>query len=342
MWPPLPLPGPLPGVNTQVKDPFMIKDPWKAYVGTPTKTQRSHDVHSGMTPQLQRERQQLTDFLAGTESSLAPIPAPPMPQSDDTASVFKALLDGQAALLQGVNDLRANAVTRQHLHVFQELQSREMRTYVQAELAPIHNALRQQSAHVGAMGDRVARVESRLEAGDGFRGNSGSIDKNDPNHFRITFKGFTTESLDARFAIVKQFVEKVQGNDRVVGIDTRMSGPYTARKPTNETFAQFCSRDARDRVLQALKETSIKTANGNTIKVFRAKTEFIRSRDWAMGKSEELIKTKLETEKLSATVKYEKGKELRRITVDGEDAFVQRLTDAHGKFVGNFQDLQLP
>ena len=156
------------------------------------------------------------------------------------------------------------------------------------------------------------------------------------------FKGFTTESLDARFAIVKKFVEKVQGNDRVVGIDTRMSGPYTARKPTNETFAQFCSRDARDRVLQALKETSIKTANGNSIKVFRAKTEFIRSRDWAMGKSEELIKTKLEREKFSATVKYEKGKELRRITVDGEDAFVQRFTDAQGKFVSNFQDLQLP
>ena len=116
---------------------------------------------------------------------------------------------------------------------------------------------------------------------------------------------------------MKQFVEKVQGNDKVVGIDTRMSGPYTARKPTNETFAKFCSRDARDRVLQALKETSIKTANGNTIKVFNAKTEFIRSRDWAMGKSEEFIKTKLEREKLSATVKYEKGKELRRITVDG-------------------------
>ena len=73
VWPPLPVPGPLPSVNTQAKDPFMIKDPWKAYVGTPTKTQRNHDVHSGMTPQLQRERQQLTDFLAGTESSLAPI-----------------------------------------------------------------------------------------------------------------------------------------------------------------------------------------------------------------------------------------------------------------------------
>ena len=83
--------------------------------------------------------------------------------------MFKALLDGQAALLQGVNGLRANVVTRQQLHGFQKLQNQEMRTHVQAELSPMHTALRQQSAHVGAMGDRVARVESRLEAGDGFR-----------------------------------------------------------------------------------------------------------------------------------------------------------------------------
>ena len=120
-----------------------------------------------------------------------------------------------------------------------------------------------------------------------------------------------------------------------------MSGPYNARKPTNESFAQFCSRDSRDRALQALKETSIKTANGHTIKVFRSKTEIIRSHDCAMGKSEELIRAKLQTEKLSSTVKFEKGKELRKITVDGEDAFVHRLADAYCNFVRNFQDPQL-
>ena len=65
-----------------------------------------------MTPQLQHERQKLADFLANTEASMLPIPAPPMPQSDDPASVVNALLGGQAALLQGVNDIRANAMTR--------------------------------------------------------------------------------------------------------------------------------------------------------------------------------------------------------------------------------------
>ena len=87
------------------------------------------------------------------------------------------------------------------------------------------------------MVDRVARVESRLEAGGGSQAGSGSTDKSDPNHLRISYKGFTTESLDARFDIVKQFVEKFQGNDTFVGIDTRMTGAYNARKPTNESFA---------------------------------------------------------------------------------------------------------
>ena len=62
---------------------------------------------------------------------------------------------------------------------------------MQAELAAIHNHLRQHSAQVGAMVDRVDRVESRLKAGGGSQAGSGSTDKGDPNHLRISFKGFT-------------------------------------------------------------------------------------------------------------------------------------------------------
>ena len=56
-----------------------------------------------------------------------------------------------------------------------------------------------------------------------------------------------------------------------------------------------------------------------------------------MGKSEELIKVKLHTAKLSSTVKFKKGKEFRKITDDGVDAFVQRLADARGNFVRRFR-----
>ena len=83
-------------------------------------------------------------------------------------------------------------------------------------------------------------------------------------------------------------------------------------------------------------------ANGTTIKVYRSKTEWVRGRDWAIGKSEELIKKKLVDAKITATVKYEAGKDYRKITVDATDAFVQRFADTHGYFTGDFEDLWLP
>ena len=61
-----------------------------------------------------------------------------------------------------------------------------------------------------------------------------------------------------------------------------------------------------------------------------------------MGKSENLIKQKLAAAKLTVPIKHEKTKDIRKITVDGVDAFVQRPAGTHGSFVGDFQDLQLP
>ena len=142
--------------------------------------------------------------------------------------------------------------------------------------------------------------------------------------------------------MVRQFVEKYQGKDVLLCVDTRMTGPFPTRTPTNESFAQFCSRDARDRVFQAMKDKSFTTPSGSTINIYRAKTDFIRGRDWAMGKSEELIKKKLAAAKLTMPVKYVKHKDARNIMVDGVDAFVQRPVETHGSFVCDFQDLQLP
>ena len=193
--------------------------------------------------------------------------------------------------------------------------------------------------------DRVTRLEKqisnmRLDNLDGA--SSGISIKNDPNHCRISFKGFSTESVESRMNMVRQFVEKYQGQDVPLCVDTRMTGPFQTRTPTNESFAQFCSRDARDRVFQAMKDKSFTTPSGSTINIYRAKTDFIRGRDWAMGKSEELIKKKLAASKLTMPVKYVKHKDARKIMVDGVDAFVQWPAETHGSFVGDFQDLQLP
>ena len=91
-----------------------------------------------------------------------------------------------------------------------------------------------------------------------------------------------------------------------------------------------------------MKDKSFKTPTGNTIKFYKAKTDFVRGRDWAMVKSEELIKTKLAAANISQPIKYEKVKDVRKITVGGSDAFVQGPAEIHGSFVGDFMDLQLP
>ena len=322
-----------------------------SFYGTPLgATQRSQGVHSGWTPQLEERHQTLTSFLTGVPGleALSTLPqAPPLPGSEVVDPTLQALLDGQQALLRGVNELRSSVVTRDSLTQFYQLQRDEMQTFVAAETAPLHSGLARVAGDVELLSkdvvinsEKIGKLETTVRSLS--VGAGGRPDRNDVNHCRIAFKGFTTESLDVRYDTVKQFVEKYCGKDAYLCIDTRMMGPYNDRKPTNESFVQFGSRDARDRVMKAIKETSFNTEKGNNIKVYKSKTEWVRGRDWAMGKSEELIKKKLDAAKLSATVKYEKGKEVRKITVNGEDAFVQLATDVHGNFVKNFADLRLP
>ena len=245
------------------------------------KTQRSHDVHSGMTPQLQRERQKLTDFLADTEASMPPIPAPPMPQSDDPASVFKALLDGQAALLQGVNDIRANVVTRQQLQAFHELQSTEMRTHVQAELAPIHNHLRQQSAQVEVMVDRVAQVESRMAS---LTVSEARPEIHDPARRRVAFVGFGTQT---------------SAQDRIRAIETFMQNNFSAMKPvcvnlfpdkdgrpSIHGFVEFCSPQQARMSLDTVKTQKLQVGGHEGVKIKPALTDIDKNRNWEIFAAE--------------------------------------------------------
>ena len=131
-------------------------DPWRGWA-----SQRSHNVHSGMSPKLERQRETLDSFLADIGgASLPPIPIPTPVSPNDSASGFQALLEGQTALLQGANELRANVVTKEHLQKFQSLQSQAMQTYVQAELTPVHASFSELSSQVGALMDRIGSIEN--------------------------------------------------------------------------------------------------------------------------------------------------------------------------------------
>ena len=72
------------------------------------------------------------------------------------------------------------------------------------------------------------------------------------------------------------------------------------------------------------------------------KTASQRHRDFAIAKAEELVKAKMAKFGKHGDVKYVKSKDVRKITVDDVDAFVQMWSDDSGNFVGDFDDLRLP
>ncbi len=125
-----------------------------------------------------------------------------------------------------------------------------------------------------------------------------------------------------------------------------MTGDYKERKATGESFVQFGTQDARDRALDKLKankqDQNVASSKGNKLTISKSKPEWVRQRDWAMRKSEELIQKKVDSRGSKATIKFEKGKESRKILVDGAEAFVQLRTDARGRFLNDFSDLNLP
>ena len=62
------------------------------------------------------------------------------------------------AILDGVNELRAEPVTNETLKEFRELQTEEMRTFVRAEHAPLHEAVSNVSQSVANL--QKAAVDS--------------------------------------------------------------------------------------------------------------------------------------------------------------------------------------
>ena len=281
---------------------------------------------------------------------------PPLPGLQSADPAIQAILEGQSALLKGVNELRANVVTRDALSQFYELQSEEMKVFVLAETAPLHSGLNRVASEVTALAqdavqnfDRVGRLEERVEKFEGddpMRHAQSRPDKHDVANLQISFKGFTTETHDERTATLKAFMQqRFKDVEDYACIDHRMSGPSKSSM-SDESFVQFFTKTARDRALGKIKDKNwgndVQSSKGAKLTIGAMKTDWRRGRDWAMRKSETIIREFLTSKRQNGTVKYETSKDFRKITVNGRDAFVQRRDDPRGRFHGEFQDLQLP
>ena len=198
--------------------------------------------------------------------------------------------------------------------------------------------------------DRIGKLETRMSAlsvGSASDARS-KPDPNDPARLRLAFKGFEdvkTEALTQRVKILTDFMAANFTDEYYACVDTREEGAVGHKKPTNESYVQFFTPEARDRVLQQVKDKSIKCTNskGKQLEILRAKTAWQRSRNWAMRASEKLIKDKLAANKITnIKVEYKADKDSRRILANGSPAFVQMRDEQRGQFTGDFQDLVLP
>jgi hypothetical protein len=293
----------------------------------------------GKSPlQLAREesaaaRERLRGSMGRPLPAVPDLPGDPVPVTNEDIMKTLTHMCGTMALKEDVTTAQLETV-------------KLLRNEFHDELVPVHEALDSVARNQVIDSDRIGKLESRMEAFEKGSGGKGRPDKSDLGHSRIAFKGFKTESIDDRFATLESFMKRHFGENSYLCIDTRMKGERKNRTATDESFVQFCTPDARDRVLDVINTKkygeNVKSSMGNVLKINKSKTDWQRQRDFAMRKSEELIVTKLRGMNSGATAKYETSKDVRKITVSGRDAFVQRWDDPRGRFHGDFQDLQLP
>ena len=137
-------------------------------------------------------------FLAGTPSTAFTRIPIPFSQGDTLDAVLKATFEGVTALVQGMQEMRASAVTRQTLTELYKLQLQEMQIYVQAETAPLHRSVKN-------VMDSMQQLELRVASGNP----AARPEPHDPARRRIAFIGFgSATTVDERIAAMDRFMKE--------------------------------------------------------------------------------------------------------------------------------------
>ena len=202
----------------------------------------------------------------------------------------------------------------------------------------------------GICADRVAFLEAEIQklqlsltTSSSSRSAGSFHSKPDASSMRISFKGFTIEPPEARTMVISAFMRQHFENVSFTYIGIRMMGPYDKKQPSDESFIQFVCQEERDRIFNTIVSKKLRaSSSGKELAIGRSKSDWIRKRDFAMRESERLIIARLRDRGQQGVVKFQKSKALRKITVDGVDAFVQNSGDAIGEFKGMFVDLAIP
>ena len=285
---------------------------------------------------------------------------PTFAQEDAPGSLHTML----SSLVSGMNEVRAtlsHVVTRDDLRTLHEAQSAEMKTYVQAETAPLHANITQLSKDfkmvaVGAVDhdERIEKMEAQIKsmreqlAGAVASKNFGKGNKNDPGFTKIAFLGFPA-GLSRELCIreMRKHAEAKLPRDgqgelsyRIVDCDVFYKKVDGKWEPTANGYMQFGHRNARDAVMELFggKQAAL-SVGGHSVKIRYGKTELDNQRDQAIHSAETAIKKHSAAH--GKAVEKMMGKD-RCVKVDGVVAFQQgsRQSGELGAFIGPFADLE--
>ena len=248
-------------------------------------------------------------------------------------------------ILEGVNELRQNTVTKATLAEFRELQAAEMRTFVRAENAPLHNAVGKLCGDVTRLSqeaienfDRVGRLEAKvdtLQSGGGEASSSSSQPNPfDPARRQVAFIGFEPgSSTDERIAAMDAFMTKHFADIRPVCTNIY---PDKDGNPTNNGFVEVVDSKLVRRVTKIVKDRSLKLDGRAGVAIKPALTAIDRNRNWALKKATTLVREHPAAHGKTVDFKRAEG---RGVYVDNVQVFSQepRFSKGgtfHGSFVG--------
>ena len=261
------------------------------FLGTPGRGIRQSDTaHSGLLPYWALRKQTLYDF-AGVEPDMKPILAPPLP-GRTIDRVMQAILDD-------VSEIISNSVSRATLRAFQALWSEEMRTCARAGTEPLHVAAASPTNGFACLSSRFSEGEAQFES------RLANVEESPlsvaaalvPTIWvrRDVFKG---ARIRCRIAKCPVSIQVGAFPQRIL----RLHRPWYARPPgqpevDRRGFHPFPFQDrarpshAVQRWLQA--RNGLASAKDSTLAVNNSNAAFRRARDWAVWKSDDLIKNKV-------------------------------------------------
>ena len=281
-----------------------------------------------------------------------PSAPPALPGAEPRDPALQAILDGQQALLMGMNELRTNVVTRQNLAELYKLQRDELQTFVAAETEQLHSGLGQVAGEMQKIAqdtvrnsERVEQLEAQVKSLKGEMAtrrskSEGPVrNKFDPASRQISFLGFP-EGLSRTLCRreMDNFAEKNFPDYKPIFSEVRFKGEYGKRAPGRNGYLEFSSKDVRDAALKALGKNAILKISGIEVAVKPAKTQedwlrddelreigkLVKEHPSARGKSVETLLRKDRCVKVEGIVIYEQPK---------------RGSKEPGKFADAFADL---